>query len=74
MLVEEIEVFGSNILSLWIGACDGKGERERQFQPRGGEEEGEGEAIVIHGGSGVFNVRTYMGIVRDICDVNWLIL
>ena len=36
--------------SLWIGACDHEGEKERQFQPRGDE----GEASVIHGGGSVF--------------------
>ena len=61
MLVEEIGVFGSigtNLCGsvlvadrcLWIDACECEGERERRFQPRGGE----GEASVIHGGGGVF--------------------
>ena len=79
MLVEEIGVFGSigtNLCGsvlvadrcLWIDACECEGERERWFQPRGGE----GEASVIHGGDGVFKdgekERVFRWVLKGIWD------
>ena len=53
---------------LWIDACECEGERERWFQPRGGE----GEASVIHGGGGVFKdgekERVFRWVLKGIWD------